>query len=62
MDLTGLSKEEMKEIKVSLNEIMARRQVYKLQETKEKLLRDNDRYIEMDIKLIKKIIKIMEEE
>jgi hypothetical protein len=61
MDLTGLSKEEMKEIKLALNEIMARRQVYKYEETKEKLLKDNERYIEMDIKLIKKIIKIEEE-
>lgn len=61
MDLTGLSKEEIKEIKLSLNTMLSQRQVYKLQETKEKLLKENDRYIEMDIKLIKKIIKIMEE-
>lgn len=62
MDLTGLSEDEMRELKLALNEIMARRQVYKFEETKEKLLRENDRYIEMDIKLLKKIIKIMEEE
>jgi hypothetical protein len=61
MDLIGLTKEELKEIKLSLNTIYAQRQVYKLQETKEKLLRENDRYIEMDIKLIKKIISMEEE-
>jgi hypothetical protein len=61
MDLIGLTKEELKEIKLSLNTIYAQRQVYKLQETKEKLLKENDRYIDMDIKLIKKIIKLEEE-
>lgn len=55
------SKEELKEIKLSLNEMVLQRQKYMYYEKNLKRLEDNKKYLDMDYELIAKIIKLEEE-
>ncbi|MGL5330258.1 MAG: hypothetical protein ACRDD7_13385 [Peptostreptococcaceae bacterium] len=55
------SKEELKEIKLSLNHMIASRQTYKAYESNEVRLADNERYLLLDYALIQKIVKLEEE-
>ncbi|MGL5328875.1 MAG: hypothetical protein ACRDD7_06375 [Peptostreptococcaceae bacterium] len=55
------SKEELKEIKLALNSMIASRQTYKAYETNEVRLADNERYLLLDYALIQKIVKLEEE-
>jgi len=60
MNLEGLNKEQMIEIKKALNELYANRVTY--QPTSEILKGDNEKYKQMDLELIEKIIKVLESE
>jgi len=60
MNLENLNKEELIEIKKSLNELYANRVTY--QPNGEILKKDNDKYKQMDLDLIQKIVKVLEEQ
>ena len=49
--------EELIELKFALNELKANRIVYKKYETNEQRLKNNDKYIKMDEKLVERVIK-----
>lgn len=59
MNLEGLSKEEIIEIKKALNELYANRVTYI--PPNEILKESNDKYTQMDLNLIQKIVNILEE-
>ena len=57
MDLIGLTREELVEIKKALNELYSNRMIFLATNTKYK--ESNEKYKEMDLKLIKQIIDIL---
>ena len=57
MDLVGLTREELVEIKKALNELYSNRMIFLATNTKYK--ESNEKYKEMDLKLIKQIIDIL---
>ena len=59
MNLEGLDRENLIEIKKSLNELYANRVTYI--PPNEVLKESNDEYIQMDLNLIQKIVNILEE-
>ena len=59
MNLENLNKEQLIEIKKSLNELYANRVTY--QPSSEILKKDNDKYKQMDLDLIQEIVNILED-
>ena len=57
MDLIGLTREELVEIKKALNELYSNRMIFLATNTKYKV--SNEKYKELDLKLIKQIIDIL---
>ena len=57
MDLIGLTREELVEIKKALNELYSNRMIFLATNTKYK--ESNEKYKELDLKLIKQIIDIL---
>lgn len=55
------NKEELKEIKLALNSMIASRQTYKAYETNEVRLAENEKYLLLDYALVEKIVKLEEE-
>lgn len=60
MSLENLSNEEVIELKVALNELISRRVVYPQYEHSELRLKENNKYLKMDYKLLEKIIDVIE--
>ena len=60
MDLIGLTREELVEIKKALNELYSNRMIFLATNTKYK--ESNEKYKEMDLKLIKQIIDILNDD
>ena len=60
MDLVGLTREELVEIKKALNELYSNRMIFLATNTKYK--ESNERYKELDLKLIKQIIDILNDD
>ena len=60
MDLVGLTREELVEIKKALNELYSNRMIFLATNTKYK--ESNEKYKEMDLKLIKQIIDILNDD
>lgn len=58
MNLDGLSRENLIEIKKALNELYANRVTYI--PPNEVLKKSNDKYIQMDLDLIQKIVNVLE--
>ena len=58
MDLVGLTREELIEIKKALNELYSNRMIFLATNTKYK--ESNEKYKEMDLKLIKQIIELLD--
>ena len=50
-----LSKEELKELALSLQELSAKRNQYLIDKTNQRYRKDNEKYLEMDNELIRKI-------
>lgn len=60
MSLENLSKDEVIELKVALNELISRRVVYPQYEQSELRLNENSKYLKMDYGLLEKIIDVIE--
>lgn len=60
MILENLSKDEVIELKVALNELISRRVVYPQYEHSELRLSENSKYLKMDYGLLEKIINVIE--
>ena len=60
MDLIGLTREELVEIKKALNELYSNRMIFLATNTKYK--ESNEKYKELDLKLIKQIIDILNDD
>jgi hypothetical protein len=58
MNLENIDREQMIEIKKALNELYANRVIY--QPTSDILKKDNDKYKQMDLDLIQKIVNLLE--
>lgn len=60
MNLIGLTREELVEIKKALNELYSNRMIFLATNTKYK--ESNEKYKELDLKLIKQIIDILNDD
>lgn len=56
MKING-SKEELKELKMALNELISSRIIYRSTEKSKVRLSDNEKYLLLDYKLLEEIIK-----
>ncbi|MGL5149905.1 MAG: hypothetical protein ACRC7N_04925 [Clostridium sp.] len=56
------NKEELKELKFSINTMISERISYRMYETSKKRLEANEKYLQLDYELLAKIIKLMEED
>lgn len=54
--------EKLKEIKFALNNLIASRHTYPLNETMEKRLEDNAKYLQMDYEILQEVLDLIEEE
>lgn len=54
--------EKLQEIKFALNNLIASRHTYPLNETIEKRLEDNAKYLQMDYEILKEILNLIDEE
>lgn len=55
------NKKELQEIKYCVNNMIVSRQTYKTYENNEYRLCENDKFLELDYQLVKKIINMMQE-
>lgn len=62
MNLEGLSKEELKELKMCINTMISERLKYTHIETNEERLKTNKKFLDMDYELLRQVIEVLENE
>lgn len=62
MNLEGLSKEELKELKMCINTMVAERLKYTYIETNEERLKINKKFLDVDYELLRQVIEVLENE
>lgn len=55
------NKEELKELKYCVNNMIVSRQTYKTYEDSESRLNDNDKFLDLDYRLVEKILNLLKE-
>lgn len=62
MNLEGLNKEELKELKMCINTMISERLKYTYIETNEERLKINKKFLDMDYELLRQVIEVLENE
>lgn len=62
MNLEGLNKEELKELKMCINTMISERLKYTYIETNEERLKTNKKFLDMDYELLRQVIEVLENE
>ena len=62
MNLEGLSREELKELKMCINTMISERLKYTYMETNEERLKTNKKFLDMDYELLRQVIEVLENE
>lgn len=62
MNLEGLNKEELKELKMCINTMISERLKYTYMETNEERLKTNKKFLDMDYELLRQVIEVLENE
>lgn len=62
MNLEGLNKEELKELKMCINTMVAERLKYTYIETNEERLKTNKKFLDKDYELLRQVIEVLENE